>query len=453
MQTIRSGKFKLSICILSFLLLFFTAIPAHSFAYEELQASAETAKAGKTTYIIDVNENFTKTMASYVKRSLQHAEVDGADYFLINLNTYANYDRFAKEISDLLLATDLHTVCYVDGKALDGAALLTLSCDTIIMSPGADFGSGYMYETEALSDNENLYWQQVYRDVLAEKGRKVNRTPATLSPDDYPGDQIPDMSRLSISASTALKMGLADYEATSLPVVLEDYGLANGVIIQEDKNFWERGVDIMASPVVSTILLLVGLIALLVELVISGDGFTGIVGAVCLFFYLFGSYEASAAQIYMLFLPLVALVLILTEIFFSPGGSVCGTVGLLGLLVTIALFASGFKAACIQAVIVLLVMGMLIMVNSKNEKSRNILKRLVLRDKTTTEEGYLSQPINIRDYVGKEGIALTALRPAGAVKIGSDRVDVVTEGDFIAAGDKVKVIKVDGSSIIVRKTL
>ncbi len=115
------------------------------------------------------------------------------------------------------------------------------------------------------------------------------------------------------------------------------------------------------------------------------------------------------------------------------------------------LFAPTLAAAVVQIILILIVAVILIMTKINNEKSRNIFQKLVLRDRTTTEGGYLSQPMNIRDYVGTEGVALTALRPAGAVKIGSERVDVITEGDFISAGDRVKVIKVDGSSVIVRK--
>ena len=53
-------------------------------------------------------------------------------------------------------------------------------------------------------------------------------------------------------------------------------------------------------------------------------------------------------------------------------------------------------------------------------------------------------------YLGKEGVALTPLRPAGTIDIDGDRVDVVTEGDFLATGTKVKVIGLDGTRIVVR---
>jgi membrane-bound ClpP family serine protease len=55
----------------------------------------------------------------------------------------------------------------------------------------------------------------------------------------------------------------------------------------------------------------------------------------------------------------------------------------------------------------------------------------------------------LTDLVGKEGKALTPLRPAGAALIGTRRIDVVTEGKFVASDTPIKVIQVEGNRIIV----
>lgn len=46
-------------------------------------------------------------------------------------------------------------------------------------------------------------------------------------------------------------------------------------------------------------------------------------------------------------------------------------------------------------------------------------------------------------YLGKSGTALTPLRPTGVVEVGGERIEVVTEGEFIAAGSKVRVVAMD----------
>ncbi len=46
-------------------------------------------------------------------------------------------------------------------------------------------------------------------------------------------------------------------------------------------------------------------------------------------------------------------------------------------------------------------------------------------------------------------MALTDLRPSGAALLNGKRTDVLTEGSFVLRGTKVRVIKVEGSSVIV----
>ncbi|MFT5514140.1 MAG: membrane-bound ClpP family serine protease [Rhodothermales bacterium] len=53
-------------------------------------------------------------------------------------------------------------------------------------------------------------------------------------------------------------------------------------------------------------------------------------------------------------------------------------------------------------------------------------------------------------YLGKKGLALTPLRPTGVVEIESDRIEVVTEGSFIAAGSWVRVVAMDRRRFFVR---
>jgi membrane-bound ClpP family serine protease len=73
-----------------------------------------------------------------------------------------------------------------------------------------------------------------------------------------------------------------------------------------------------------------------------------------------------------------------------------------------------------------------------------------LSESAKKEDGYVSN-VNRTDLLGKEGIALTILRPAGTVIINNERVDVVSEGGFIDQNAVVKVIKVEGARIVVRE--
>ena len=83
-------------------------------------------------------------------------------------------------------------------------------------------------------------------------------------------------------------------------------------------------------------------------------------------------------------------------------------------------------------------------------KKRGVWNRFILSDSLTREQGYI--PATSReDLLDKEGVTLTPLRPSGTVEIEGERIDVVTSGQFIAQHKPIKVIKVEGTRVIVRE--
>jgi membrane-bound serine protease (ClpP class) len=67
----------------------------------------------------------------------------------------------------------------------------------------------------------------------------------------------------------------------------------------------------------------------------------------------------------------------------------------------------------------------------------------MLGDATTRETGYLSAEIRT-ELIGSVGIALTDLRPAGAGRFGKERIDVVSDSNWIEAGTPIRVVRSDG---------
>jgi membrane-bound serine protease (ClpP class) len=70
----------------------------------------------------------------------------------------------------------------------------------------------------------------------------------------------------------------------------------------------------------------------------------------------------------------------------------------------------------------------------------------------TADRGYVSSPESDRRWLGKTGIAISPLRPAGIAEFEGARVDVVSDGDFVDAGSTIVVTRVDGNRIVVRRS-
>ena len=75
---------------------------------------------------------------------------------------------------------------------------------------------------------------------------------------------------------------------------------------------------------------------------------------------------------------------------------------------------------------------------------------IFLPHEQASEEGYVSA-LARADLVGKNGVAASELRPAGTATIGSERVDVITEGEWMPAGTPLVVVKAEAMRLIVRR--
>jgi membrane-bound serine protease (ClpP class) len=80
----------------------------------------------------------------------------------------------------------------------------------------------------------------------------------------------------------------------------------------------------------------------------------------------------------------------------------------------------------------------------------SLWRKLSLQDEQKRDEGYVASK-DYRTYIGKTGIALSPLRPAGLGQFGEERLDVVTEGEFIEQNAPIKIIRVEGYRLVVRE--
>jgi membrane-bound serine protease (ClpP class) len=81
-------------------------------------------------------------------------------------------------------------------------------------------------------------------------------------------------------------------------------------------------------------------------------------------------------------------------------------------------------------------------------------KRLTLSLNQDAQQGYTTQVSTEQElYMGKQGVALTTLRPSGKADIDGESVQVMTGGEFIEKGTQIVVTHVDGNRIVVKKAI
>ncbi len=147
-------------------------------------------------------------------------------------------------------------------------------------------------------------------------------------------------------------------------------------------------------------------------------------------------------------LILVGLALIGVEIYLIPGMNVVGILGFLVLIFAVGyMFSTGGMLA--GWVTLGATMGVLALLGWVIWRS-GAWERFVLATSIGPDEEDAAAQETRSRYLGQTGAAVTPLRPSGVVEIGDERIEVTTEGEFIASGSVIKVVAMDRRHIFVR---
>ena len=139
---------------------------------------------------------------------------------------------------------------------------------------------------------------------------------------------------------------------------------------------------------------------------------------------------------------------------FVPSAGIIGIAGL-GLIIAsivIAFQRLGNLIGSIYLAVVLVLVPVFIVLYFRFFPRSPVGRWLISQDRQDKEKGYSSfTPEKYVDLIGKEGTSLTILRPVGTVRIDGQKFSAVTGGEFIEKDKPVKVVKVEGSRVVVRQ--
>ena len=144
----------------------------------------------------------------------------------------------------------------------------------------------------------------------------------------------------------------------------------------------------------------------------------------------------------------LGMLLLLVEAFI-PGFGIAGISGLVMVAIGIILTARTAFEALMMVLILLLFVALVLWIILRSAKKGKLAKKLILWSAAKHEEGFRTSADNSA-FVGREGIALTVLRPAGSGDFSGERLDVVTDGTYIESGTKIKIVRTEGRRIVVK---
>ncbi len=416
-------------------------------------ASAQTP----LVYRIDVTGTVENGLAPYIARGITEAEAAGADAVYLDIDTPGGRVDAAERISDAIRAAAIPVYAFVNPRAFSAGALIAISANAVYMRPGAVMGAATPVDGEGVRASEKMVsaMRAEFRAVAEQRGLDPRIAEAMVDERIAIPGLDPAGELLTLTTSEALRVGYAKAEVTDEAALLREVGLPEARVIAVEPNWAEQAVRFLTNPLVAPLLLSLGVLGLVFEIKTGAFGVGGLLSLTSLGLFFGSSFVLGLAgweEILLLGLGLVALAV---EVLVLPGFGVAGVLGLAAIGGAMTLAMMGAAPTTGDVVQALAVLGASLVITAavvfawlRHLPNSGRFRGLYLRDRMAQSEGYISAPRT--ELVGRDGIALTDLRPAGTARIGTDRVDVVTEGEYVIQGSPVRVIRSEGYRHVVR---
>jgi membrane-bound serine protease (ClpP class) len=487
------------------LLLSVVGLSAGLSAGAEQKAAEQKVVKHSRAVLIRMEGMVAPYMEAYLDRKLEQARQAAADLVIVEIDSPGGYldasEQIAFKLRDLGWAA---TVAYVPEMALSGAAIASLGTDQIVMRSSARIGdAGPIYQ------DENFFFRhaeekvrsdlvQVVRSLAEAKGRPAALAEAMVDMKtvvyEYTnaangkvrymtakevqslhdagqwqkGPPVEESNKglfLTLSGRRAVELGLAKSLVDGRQDLKRLYGVENLQIIEPtavDSVVW-----MLTRPWITGILILVGLVALYIELSAPGISFGGLIAGLCAVLFFWSQFLGGTAGWLEVLLFLAGAVFLAVEVFLLPGSVITGLTG--GLLMAAGIILAMQSFVIPETTLQWEIFGSSLLILAASLSAFvaagvfltwyfgtvPIIGHMVLPppDLSATQTTLASsdrRPIPGGLEIGQTGVAVSPLRPGGRVRFGDTFYDVLTEGDFVDQGTSVRVLRAQGPSIVVR---
>lgn len=414
-------------------------------------ASPGMVAAQQTVHRITVSGTIELGLAPYVARGIEEANAAGATLIVLDIETPGGRIDAAQQIVKAVIGSDVPVYALVNVHAWSAGAVIALAADSIYMTPASSIGAATPVTGAGEKAPEKIVsaMRSEMRALAERRGLDPRIAEAMVDEEIAIEGVIAQGRLLTLTAQEAVELGVAAAEVDGLDGLLDRAGIQRAELVTVRINWAEKLVRFLSNPIVAPLLLSIGTLGLIIEIKTPSFGVAGLVGIASLGAF-FGSHLivglAGLEEFILLGVGLVALVL---EVFVVPGFGIAGAIAILcigasvflALLGNIPTWADMARASGVLFAAALIVVAAVYAL-VRHLPSRRGTRGFFLRAATSKATGYISGDVR-EDLIGAEGVALTDLRPSGTVKIGAERLDVVSDVGFVAKGTRVRVIRTE----------
>ena len=295
--------------------------------------------------LVEVEGAITPVIADYVADAVAEAEGAGFHLLVITLDTPGGLDVSMREIVQSLLNATIPTVVFVSpegARAASAGTFITMAANIAVMAPATAIGAATPVDLQGGEITDKIINDAVAFavSVAEHRGRSV----------EFAEDSVRDGR--SASSREAVELGVVNLIADDLDDLLiqvdgltvEPLGVtlstANAPVERREMGFLQGVLGRIADPNLAFIFLSIGTLAIIYEAANPGLGFAGIAGVIMLILAFF-SLSVLPVQAAGVALFLLAVALLLAELF-VPGIGVLAGGGTIALLLSgLLLFEEG----------------------------------------------------------------------------------------------------------------
>lgn len=463
-------------------------IPSTAVAAE---ASTNTAKK---VYILPIRDDIMPPLVYLVRRGVKEAMEAKADLLVLDMETNGGRVDTTREIISILNEFKGDTVTFVNKDAFSAGAFIAVATKRIYMAPESVIGAAAPIIMSPGGDGVEKM-PDTYEKKMTSAVKAMVRTTAEKN-----GHNIAVVEAM-IDKTRGLVLTNVTAEATNAVVIAKEgdiltltnteaekeYGnppkrlLSSGTVKDLDTLIAQLGyagatthrVDPTGMEkigswlnVISPLLLIIGIAGIYIEFKTPGFGLPGIVGITAFALYFLGGYVAGLSGAEWVVVFVLGLALIIVELFVYPGTIIIGMLGATLMLAALIMAMVDLYPATTPGVlpampsfdkfelplqnigIATLGGGLAIWIASLLLPKTPMYRAMVSHSATGMQTEALLEAKQ-KSLQGQVGVTTSALRPGGKAQFGDAIIDVISQGEMLPKGTRVRVIGSSGTEAIV----
>ena len=406
------------------------------------------ARAAEPVAMIDLDGAITPVTSRLLTAAIERAQAERMQALIVRLNTPGGLERSMRSMAQAILNAQIPVIVYVaptGARAASAGVFITMAGHLAAMAPATNIGAAHPV-TIGGGDTGKEMGKKIENDaaafarsLAAERGRNVEWAEKAVR------------ASVSVTEREAVKLKVVDFIADSVPDLLAK---ADGRTVKTTRGpvtlatrdapvklievrFRDRFLALITDPNIAYILMMVGMLGIFFELQNPGVVLPGVIGGISLIlaFFAFQSLPINWAGVLLILFGvalLIAEIKIISHGVLTAGGVVAMVLG------SFMLYDApevGFRVSwTVILPTVGATAGLVVWAVSAG-------MRAMMRSPVTGAAG----------MIGRVVVARSALGPEGQVQVDGEIWRAVSEGGAIPAGEKVRVMAVDGLTLKVSR--